>query len=92
MQFAGGSRVCRRFWDAASGQLIWTLRAHRGGITGLHFDGDDLLTRGAAGEISRWSISNAASPQALDRVVRCLPLRFDDEAGLPVEQAPCADP
>jgi D-arabinose 1-dehydrogenase-like Zn-dependent alcohol dehydrogenase len=36
---AAGSDGILRFWDAASATLMWTLRAHKGGITGIHFDG-----------------------------------------------------
>jgi WD40 repeat protein len=80
-----------RFWDAASGRMIWTLRAHTVGVAGVHFDGDDIVTRGFLGDVSRWSVSKLASAETIDRVVRCLPLRFDEDTGGLVEQMPDCD-
>jgi WD40 repeat protein len=89
---SAGSDGILRFWDAASATLMWTLRAHRGGITGIHFEGDNVVTRGSAGELSRWDFSKLPSRQAIDGIVRCLPLRFDDETGRVVEQQGCDAP
>ena len=82
---AGGDGLLR-FWDAASGRLLWTLRAHRLAITGIHFDGADIVTRGSSGDISRWNVSNLPSIEAIERAARCLPLRLDEDAGSLVEQ------
>jgi len=86
-----GSDGMLRFWDAASGRMLWTLRAHRGAITGVHFDGGDIVSRGAAGEISRWSVSKRLPGDAIDRAAHCLPLRFDQDTGALVEQTPVCD-
>jgi WD40 repeat protein len=81
-----------RFWDTASGRLLWTLRAHRHAITGLHFEGGDLVTRGSNGEISRWNVSTMPSSRAIERSVRCLPLRLDENGGGLEPQPPCDNP
>jgi len=81
-----------RFWDAASGQLSWTLRAHQQPIAGVHFDGRDLITRGATGEIARWSVPKLLPMETIDRAVQCLPLHLDAESGVLEPQRPCAAP
>ncbi|HEY0986436.1 MAG TPA: WD40 repeat domain-containing protein [Kofleriaceae bacterium] len=87
---AAGSDGILRFWDAASGRMLWTLRAHRLAITGVHFDGDDIVTRGSTGDVSRWKVSKLPSIEGIDRAARCLPLRFDEDTGGLVEQeSPC---
>jgi WD40 repeat protein len=45
-----------RFWDAASGARLWTLPAHTSAVTGVHLEGDDIVTRGLTGEVSRWRL------------------------------------
>jgi WD40 repeat protein len=85
---AGGDGVLR-FWDTSSGHVMWTLKAHQAAVAGLHFEGTDLVTRGFTGEIARWRLSTppfAELDRMVDRVVRCLPLRFDDETRGLVEQ------
>jgi WD40 repeat protein len=86
---AGGDGVLR-FWDVPSGHLMWVLPAHRSAIVGLHFDGTSLVTRALTGEIARWDLSNLLSSQELggklDRIVHCLPVRFDPETRGLVEQ------
>jgi WD40 repeat protein/serine/threonine protein kinase len=44
------------FWDVADEHPIWTLQAYRSHLIGLHFEGPDLVTRGFAGEVSRWTL------------------------------------
>jgi WD40 repeat protein/serine/threonine protein kinase len=88
---AGGDGVLR-FWDAAAGRLIWTLPAHRSAIVGIHFEGTDLVTRGFQGEVSRWALPALPSAAVIERVLRCLPLRFDEKVGALVEQVPCSPP
>ena len=57
---AGGGDGLLRFWDTASGRPLWKIQAHNSGVIGIHVDGDDIVTRGAAGEVSRWTLP--ASP------------------------------
>jgi len=45
-----------RFWDAASGVKLWTLPAHKSAVIGVHLEGVDIVTRGFAGEVSRWTL------------------------------------
>jgi WD40 repeat protein/serine/threonine protein kinase len=52
---AGGSDGFLRFWDA-HGRLLWTMQAHRSYVVGLHYEGDDLVTRGFAGDVAGWSL------------------------------------
>lgn len=53
---AGGSDGFLRFWDTSDGRLLWNLQAHRSYVVGVHYDGDDLVTRGLAGEVARWAL------------------------------------
>ncbi len=95
MVTAGGDGVLR-FWDISSGRMIWTLRAHQSAITGIHFEGSDIVTRSFTGEVARWSLGKPLSSEdfvgMLDRYLRCLPLRFDADIGGLVEQATCDIP
>jgi len=56
MVLAGGGDGLLRFWDAASGRPLWTMQAHRSYLVGLRVDGDDIITRGFSGDISRWRL------------------------------------
>jgi WD40 repeat protein len=56
---AGGADGLLRFWDATSGSLLWTLPAHKSRLIGIHIEGDDIVTRGFAGEVSRWRLPGA---------------------------------
>jgi WD40 repeat protein len=53
---AGGSDGVLRFWDPPSGSLLWTLQVHRSQVIGIHVEGGDIVTRGFAGEVSRWTL------------------------------------
>jgi WD40 repeat protein len=53
-----------RFWDMATGARLWTLQAHKSAVIAVHMDGDDLVTRGFTGEISRWRLPR--SEQVID--------------------------
>jgi WD40 repeat protein/serine/threonine protein kinase len=53
---AGGGDGLLRFWDAASGRPLWTLPAHKSYVIGVHFEGEDIVTRGFAGDLSRWAL------------------------------------
>ena len=88
---AGGDGTLR-FWDIPSGHLIWALQAHPSAIAGVHFEGTSIVTRALTGEIARWELSNLPSAQdhgvTLDRIVRCLSMRFDPETRGLVSQSP----
>ncbi len=56
MIVAGGSDGFLRFWDASNGRLLWTLQAHKSYVTGVHYEGTDIVTRGFAGDVSRWTL------------------------------------
>jgi WD40 repeat protein len=60
---AGGSDGFLRFWDTSNGRLIWTLQAHASYVVGVHYEGDDIVTRGFAGDIARWTLPSS------DRVI-----------------------
>lgn len=64
---AGGADGLVEFWDFATGRELWSLRAHSSHVVGLHFEGDDLLTRGFGGEIARWQF--APAPDVIRRMV-----------------------
>jgi WD40 repeat protein len=44
------------FWDRDSGRQLWALDAHASQIVGVHVEGGDIVTRGIAGELSRWTL------------------------------------
>jgi WD40 repeat protein/serine/threonine protein kinase len=54
MIIASGSDGLVWFWDLPTGRPLWTLQAHRSHAIGIHVQGKALVTRGFAGEISRW--------------------------------------
>jgi len=35
---------------------LWTLRAHQSHVVGIHFEGDSIVTRGFAGDVTRWTV------------------------------------
>jgi serine/threonine protein kinase/WD40 repeat protein len=53
---AGDGDGVLRFWDMATGSKLWTLQAHKSAVIAVHVEGDDLVTRGFTGEISRWRL------------------------------------
>jgi WD40 repeat protein/serine/threonine protein kinase len=61
MVVAGGSDGFLRFWDTSNGRLLWMLQAHTSYVVGLHYEGNDLVTRGLAGDIARWGLSASDS-------------------------------
>ncbi len=91
----GGDGILR-FWDASTGAALWALPAHKSAIVGVQFQGDDVVTRGITGEISRWQISKPRSQTELvrraDSLARCAPLRFDEGTGGIVAQAANCSP
>jgi len=54
MIIAGGSDGLLWFWDLATARPLWTLQAHSSDIVGIHLDGDEIVTRGFSGDVSRW--------------------------------------
>jgi WD40 repeat protein/tRNA A-37 threonylcarbamoyl transferase component Bud32 len=58
MVVAGGGDGLLWFWDVADERPIWKLPAHRSHLVGLHFEGADIVTRGFAGDVSRWTLPN----------------------------------
>ena len=61
---AGGADGLLRFWDPASGQLLWTLQVDKSPLVAIHVDGDDIVTRGFSGELSRWTLPSALNSRA----------------------------
>jgi hypothetical protein len=59
---AGDADGTLRFWDADTARPLWTLRAHRSHVVGIHFEGDDIVTRGFGGDVARWRLP---SPEAI---------------------------
>ena len=57
---AGGGDGLLRFWDEASARQIWTLQAHKSHVLGIHFEGENLVTRGFTGDVARWRLSTVA--------------------------------
>jgi WD40 repeat protein len=55
---AGGGDGQLRFWETASGRPLWTMPAHRSHLVGVHVEGNDIVTRGFSGDITRWSLPN----------------------------------
>jgi WD40 repeat protein/serine/threonine protein kinase len=60
MVVAGDGEGLLRFWDA-TGHPIWKLQAHKSHVVGIHLEGDDLVTRGFGGDVSRWTLPRSES-------------------------------
>jgi hypothetical protein len=73
--------------------MLWSLQAHRAAVVGVHFDGTSIVTRSLRGEVARWELPPLQKlGLTVERIVRCLPIRFDGEIGGLMEQAPrCGD-
>jgi WD40 repeat protein/serine/threonine protein kinase len=56
MLIGGGGDGQLRFWEVATGRPLWTMPAHRSHLIGVHVEGDDIVTRGFSGDITRWSL------------------------------------
>ena len=56
MVVAGDGDGLLRFWDTASGRPLWTMLAHKSHLVGVRVEGDDIVTRGFSGDISRWTL------------------------------------
>jgi WD40 repeat protein/serine/threonine protein kinase len=57
---AGGSDGLVRFWDVSDGRLLWTMSAHKSYVVGVHYEGNELVTQGFAGDLARWSLPPSA--------------------------------
>jgi WD40 repeat protein/serine/threonine protein kinase len=55
MIVAGDGDGLLRFWDVA-GPPLWKLQAHKSQTVGIHLEGDDIVTLGFAGDVSRWTL------------------------------------
>ncbi|HEX4423579.1 MAG TPA: WD40 repeat domain-containing protein, partial [Kofleriaceae bacterium] len=53
---AGGADGQLWFWDQETARLLWTLPVHKSQLTGVHVEGEDIVTRGFTGELSRWRL------------------------------------
>jgi WD40 repeat protein len=53
---AGDADGLLHFWDRTSGRPLWALKTHRLPVVGVHFDGNDIVTRGFGGDVSRWTL------------------------------------
>jgi WD40 repeat protein/serine/threonine protein kinase len=53
---AGDADGVLRFWDPPSGRLLWKLQAHKSHLIGVHVENGAIVTRGFAGELSRWTL------------------------------------
>jgi WD40 repeat protein len=56
MVVAAGGDGLIHFWGAANERPLWTLLAHQPHVIALHFEGGDLVTRGFAGDVARWTL------------------------------------
>jgi WD40 repeat protein len=56
MVIAGGGDGMLHFWDAETVRPLWTLPVHTPFVAGLHFEGNDIVTRGFRGDVARWSL------------------------------------
>jgi WD40 repeat protein len=70
---AGGGDGLLRFWDTSSGRLLWTLPAHKSYVVGVHYEGNDLVTRGFAGDVSRWTLPPAGKILETCHASACAP-------------------
>jgi WD40 repeat protein len=71
---AGGSDGFLRFWDTSNGRLLWMQQAHKSYVVGVHYEGDDLVTRGFAGDVTRWALPSPAKIISACHASTCAPL------------------
>jgi len=60
MIMAGGSDGILWFWDRATARPLWTLQAHSSHVVGIQLDGNEMVTRGFAGDVARWALPDPA--------------------------------
>ena len=56
MIVGGDANGVLRFWDTASGRLLWMMPAHRSYFSGLRMEGNDIITHGFWGDVARWTL------------------------------------
>jgi hypothetical protein len=61
MVVGGGGDGMLRFWDAATGQSLWIMPAHKLHVAGVHFESGSIVTRGFGGELSHWSLPDSGA-------------------------------
>jgi WD40 repeat protein len=71
---AGGSDGFLRFWDTLSGRLLWTLQAHTSYVIGVHYEGNDIVTRGFTGDVARWALPSPNRVIEACRASTCAPV------------------
>lgn len=80
MVLAGGADGYLRFWDMASARMIWAVATHRSYVVGVHFQSNDLVTRGFSGDVARWSLPTPAA------IIDACGLASEESAG---DDQPC---
>jgi len=68
MVIGGGGDGGLRFWAKDSGLPLWTIPAHKSHLIGIRVDGNEIVTRGFSGDISRWSLPSPAAVMEACRV------------------------
>jgi hypothetical protein len=58
MVIAGGSDGILWFWDRSTSRPVWRLQAHSSDVVGIHLEGEEMVTRGFAGDLARWAFPN----------------------------------
>lgn len=71
MVVAGGADGSLRFWDTTTGHQLWAQTVHRSYVIGIHFEGDEIVTRSFIGDVARWSMLQPISPGVIDNLARC---------------------
>src|SRR5262249_23188597 len=61
MIVAGDAGGLGRFWGTSTARPLWMLHAHKLHVVGVHFEGDDIVTRGFGGDVSRWTLPKPAA-------------------------------
>ena len=75
------------FWDASSARLLWTLPAHKTLAIAIHFEGDDIVTRGFGGDVARWRLPKSEELIATCAACNAPPQREPATAAQPMQEA-----
>jgi len=57
---AGGADGLLRFWDPVSARPLWSLQVDKSPLVGIRVEGNDIVTFGYSGELSRWTLPEPA--------------------------------